>query len=370
MVNSFKLVLVLSTGVTLSSNFWGSLTPTFILSSGYFSGYNTVYIKEVLFDSVMSLHANNFLNLRSSFSSVLVSDLTVLSESASFLTGFFDLSLTVLKFLIFFFVIHLFISNYQLGYNVSSSFLRLFVMLRSYIFMNLTFLTFFEVFFIFVFFFMSLYFLEAHFFFIFFSTLSTDTFTYQFNFLLSGFFLVFLVKLWRTIYTQSSVFSVSSANLLSLFYASSSQVSQIEKKFSRSSSISPKFQWSALVYAPLVFSLFLHIFFFVSTFIVWFLRFCIQFVRLLVLFIIHTVFEFVIVASDSYVSFTNASSFFIFKSIFLFFFYFCGFLYLIIYLNLMFTLQVFIFYFFSEVFQSNAFLDLSTTVHSALNLKK
>ena len=114
------------------------------------------------------------------------------------------------------------------------------------------------------------------------------------------------------------------------------------------------------------FHFFLNSFFFLSTFLVWFLRFCIQFVRLLVLFIVHTVFEFIVIGSDFYFSNINSIGFFIFKSFFLFFFYFCGFLYLIVYLNLMFTLQIFIFYFFSEIFQSNFIFDLSAISISKL----
>ena len=45
-------------------------------------------------------------------------------------------------------------------------------------------------------------------------------------------------------------------------------------------------------------------------------------------------------------------------------------MYLLVYLNLMFTLQAFIFFFFSEVFQSNFLFDLSAVVSSRVSLIK
>ncbi len=90
--------------------------------------------------------------------------------------------------------------------------------------------------------------------------------------------------------------------------------------------------------------------------------------RLLVLYMIHTVFEFAIISNDTYFSTVNGIGFFFFKSFFLLFFFFWGFMYLLVYLNLMFTLQAFIFFFFSEVFQSNFLFDLSAVVSSTVKL--
>ena len=77
---------------------------------------------------------------------------------------------------------------------------------------------------------------------------------------------------------------------------------------------------------------------------------------------IHTIFELVVVSSDSVLVNYFLNYLFALKYLFFIFFFFGSFLYLIIYLNLMFTLQVFIFYFFSEVFQSNFVTDLSSFV--------
>ena len=123
-----------------------------------------------------------------------------------------------------------------------------------------------------------------------------------------------------------------------------------------------------LIVSRFLLRLFFFIFFFFSTFFVWLLRFIIQFVRLLVLFMIHTIFELVIVSADSILTTYFLNYLFFIKYLFFIFFFFGSFLYLIIYLNLMFTLQVFIFYFFSEVFQSNFITDLSSFV--ATKLKK
>ena len=61
----------------------------------------------------------------------------------------------------------------------------------------------------FTYFFFSLYFLEIHFFFIYSFNLSSDSVVYQFNFLLSSFFFIFLVKTLRNLFEKGFLFSMN-----------------------------------------------------------------------------------------------------------------------------------------------------------------
>lgn len=273
-----------------------------------------------------------------------------------------------IKFFVLCLFIFIFIFYFKILNGIFNSLIRLYSFLKSTITVNLPFLSYSDSILIFFFFFSSVYLLEAHFFFIFFCQGSTDNLNYQFNFLLSSFFFIFFFKLLHNLHQQSVLFTFSSFNQSFLNFYSGSSFSILKKKNKFYLSMNSFSKNSFFMIPSFFFFFIVSTFFFLSTFLVWFLRFCIQFVRLLVLFIVHTVFEFIVISSDSYLSGVNSMNFFLFKSFFLFFFYFFGFLYLIVYLNLMFTLQVFIFYFFSEIFQSNFIFDLAAV--SIANLKK
>ena len=259
------------------------------------------------------------------------------------------------------------------------SFSKLYVLLRSYIFLNLPFVSSLEAVVLFIYLFFSLYFLEVHFFFIFLGGLSTDSFIYQFNFLLSSFLFIFFFKFTRGSVKQGLLVFAVPYHLVSFIFLERGTGSKLGNFVSpslasnRSSGIlklKRLFGFDFVISSKFILRIFISIFFFFSTFLVWFLRYCIQFIRLMVLFIIHGIFEQLVVSSDThYISFMGLN-FLIFKFFFFFFVYFCSFLYLIVYLNLMFTLQFFIFYFFSEVFQSNLVFDLSAIVVNRVNFLK
>ena len=222
-----------------------------------------------------------------------------------------------------------------------------------------------EVLALFFFFFFTMYFSELHFFFIYSLGLSSDSLVYQFNFLLSGFSFIFFFKFYRNLNTSGIFFSFVTLLQSNLNFAGARVTSASGRLSGGPVSGGP----AAFIRASAsVFVLSYYIFFFLTTFIVWALRYVIQFVRLLVLYMIHTVFEFAIISNDTYSTAVNSIGFFFFKSFFLFFFFFWGFMYLLVYLNLMFTLQAFIFFFFSEVFQSNFLFDLSAVVSGSLKL--
>ena len=281
---------------------------------------------------------------------------------------FFEFFFAGLNFLVIIFFIDLF-SNVLTSNTKSLFWFKPFNFLKTNFFLSYTFMTSIDTILAFVYFFFSLYFLELHFFFVYSLNISSDSTIYQFNFLLSSFFFIFIVKTLRSLLEKGFIFSMSfQFNEFYQFHSSEIDKFAFEAAGGNVYSISIFEEDDYVTMVRILFRLFFFIFFFFSTFFVWLLRFIIQFVRLLVLFMIHTIFELVIVSADSVLSAYALNYLFIFKYFFFIFFFFGSFLYLIIYLNLMFTLQVFIFYFFSEVFQSNFITDLSSFV--ATKLKK
>lgn len=264
---------------------------------------------------------------------------------------------SILGFLTLFFFLDLGFSFFCA--SPKSNFLfKLFGFVKTNIFLSYTFLTSLDVLVCFTFFFLSLYFLELHLFFVYSLNLTSDGVVYQFNFLLSSFVFVFLIKTVSNVFKRGSLFTTNFSLNEFFFFSSADRLGSSHLEYgSRGLSYNYAVYTSVGVF---VYKLVLFIFFFLSTFFVWLLRYIIQFIRLLVLFMIHTIFELVIIGSDSILSNYALNPIFFIKYIFFIFFYFSLFLYLIIYLNLMFTLQVFIFYFFSEVFQSNFVTDLSS----------
>ena len=260
-------------------------------------------------------------------------------------------------FIIFFFIFAFFFFMFEKTLQAYNE--KIVAFFKTNTFLSTTFLTNIDVTLSFIYFFLSLYFLELHFFFVYTYNLSSDSTIYQFNFLMSSFFFIFFIKSTKSIFDNGFLFSVS-FGFNELFFFTNSGTKALKNSIKSPNANVNFFVFSLLYKFSLKF--FFFIFFFFSTFFVWFLRYLIQFVRLLVLFMIHTIFELVIISSDAILSQYFLNSFFIIKYIFFIFFFTFSFLYLIIYLNLMFTLQVFIFYFFSEVFQSNFVTDLSSFI--------
>jgi len=269
----------------------------------------------------------------------------VVSTWVSFSSRYVAEILQASTFLGFTLLLWTFLHNYLENSKLSFSLLRLSTFFKQSVFVNFSFMLSREIVIFFSFFFLVLYFLEFHFFFVYSSGGSSDSFIYQFNFLATSFLLIFLVKLSKNVYSENIFFFVVLFVNSNLEYNLKKNVLKLDK--GTASGYNNTFAHSPTQYAiKYTITLFFSIFFFLSTFVVWLLRFCIQFIRLLVLFLIHAVFELTIVGSDSYLSGSNQSGFFLFKAVFFCFFYFCSFLYLLVYLNLMFTLQTFIFFFF------------------------
>ena len=366
--------MLISTSLIIFSGTGSTLLPVTLLGGVTFSGVldyllfsNSLQNVTTALEPSYNLALNFFWGFNNQEYPLLVSlvgEVTLVSVGSSLVMVS---SVTEAIKSLFMFLLILVINFYLFSINnLVRSFGRLFSFLKNSLTTNLPFLNFFDLIVIFIFFFMSVYFLEIHFFFVFIFNGASDSTNYQFNFLLSSFFFVFVFKTLFGIYSQSLLFSVSSFNQTFFnFYSGIFFKIDLKKKKVDTRAHLGRSHYFIFI-GKFTFHFFLNSFFFLSTFLVWFLRFCIQFVRLLVLFIVHTVFEFIVIGSDFYFSNINSIGFFIFKSFFLFFFYFCGFLYLIVYLNLMFTLQIFIFYFFSEIFQSNFIFDLSAISISKL----
>lgn len=149
-------------------------------------------------------------------------------------------------------------------------------------------------------------------------------------------------------------------NMYYLFKTEFANKVHTKKKFTRYA------MWNYVIFFRyfLVYKLNILVLFFLSTFLVWFLRYVIQFVRLAVLFLIHTIFELIVFSYDQYLIIWASNVLTWFNYVFFSFFYFGLFLYFILYLNLMLSLQIFIFFFFTEVFQQNFAIDLAVSVKS------
>lgn len=232
---------------------------------------------------------------------------------------------------------------------------------------NLTFVTTSDIVTSFFLIFVTVYFLEIHWFFFNFFELTSDSSLYTFNFLLSGFLFVFLYKFVSTTVSQNTfiVFNNVLNNMYYLFKMDYKTKVQTQKKFNKLS----MFNYFTLFRYFLVYKINILALFFLSTFLVWFLRYVIQFVRLAVLFLIHTIFELIVFSYDQYLIIWVGNTLTWVTYIFFCFFYFGLFLYFILYLNLMLSLQIFIFFFFTEVFQQNFAIDLAVSVKSNFKTK-
>jgi hypothetical protein len=369
LVYSFKTILFISTTVLSTTAYSTFLFPA--LFTDFFDFY---VISSILSTSVLVLTQKQSAGFQNTFSDTIIlssqyQPLVFLHKDFSLksLTIFLpsiDFFFNLLNFIIIFFFIDLF-QNIFLSSNKSFFWFKPFNFLKTSFFLSYTFMTSIDALVSFTYFFFSLYFLELHFFFIFTFNLTSDSIVYQFNFLLSSFFFIFLVKTIRTLFEKGFLFSMN-FHFNEFFVFNSSKVAPLTLSLKAKTSFFE--EDDLLTISRFFLRIFFFVFFFFSTFFVWLLRFIIQFVRLLVLFMIHTIFELVIVSADTILTSYFLNYLFFFKYLFFIFFFFGSFLYLIIYLNLMFTLQVFIFYFFSEVFQSNFITDLSSFV--ATKIKK
>lgn len=374
MINSYKTILFLSTAAISSTAYSLILFPSLTLDFFDLSSISAL-ITLVLSFNISKTYLAQIANESPISKDFIFSDAGLTLFSSEFTLNVFSNSLPLLDFFfagLNFLAIVFFIDLFSniLTSNLKSLFwFKPYNFLKTNLFLSYTFISSIDTILAFVYFFFSLYFLELHFFFVYSLNMSSDSLVYQFNFLLSSFFFIFIVKTLRGLLEKGFIFSMSfQFNEYNQFYSSEIDKFAFESAGGNIYTISIVEEGDYMIMVRAIFRLFFFIFFFFSTFFVWLLRFIIQFVRLLVLFMIHTIFELVIVSADVILSTYATNYLFAFKYLFFIFFFFGSFLYLIIYLNLMFTLQVFIFYFFSEVFQSNFITDLSSFV--ATKLKK
>lgn len=272
-------------------------------------------------------------------------------------------TLLIATFLLFtFFVIS---SNVYSFLNLKKNFLnflKINKLIKQSVLVNLNFVTTSDVVTSFFLIFVTVYFLEIHWFFFNFFELTSDNSLYTFNFLLSGFLFVFLYKFIYSTLSQNTfiVFNNVMNNMYYLFKVDYKTKVQTQRRNHRLTMLN----YFTLFRYFLVYKINILTLFFLSTFLVWFLRYVIQFVRLAVLFLIHTIFELIVFSYDQYLILWVGNALTWVTYVFFCFFYFGLFLYFILYLNLMLSLQIFIFFFFTEVFQQNFAIDLAVTVKS------
>ena len=367
MNNSAKSLIILSNTVVSTSVLISILSPNAnVASDGVFYVQSLVQAALVEFASLSDVRVRwcpEF--VVAAGDTVVNSFLDHLAIEVASSSIVLDLIFKWILSIFFFGLLFISVYNFARALGAISFFGRIRYFLVSSVLVNLPFVAAPEILILFFFFFFTLYFSELHAFFIFSLGLSSDSLVYQFNFLLASFSLIFFFKFYRNLNTSSIFFSfVSLLNSnLGFSVATNTPAAGVNRSWGRTTAGSGP---ALIRRAATAISLVSYIAFFATTFIVWALRYVIQFVRLLVLYMIHTVFEFAIISNDSYFSAINGIGFFFFKSAFLLFFFFWGFMYLLVYLNLMFTLQAFIFFFFSEVFQSNFLFDLSAVVSGSL----
>lgn len=369
MIYSYKTILFISTTIVSSVTYSYFLFPTLTLEALDILPLATLLTSLLLTSSSTSNFKQELLQQQTLFSANEPIALTFLTKeftlkSLSISLPSVDFFFMLLNSFIIFFFIDLLLSIFTKSLK-SFFWFKPFNFLKTSFFLSYTFMTSVDALVSFTYFFFSLYFLEVHFFFIYTFNLSSDSAVYQFNFLLSSFFFIFMIKMTRNLLEKGFLFSMN-FHFNEFYVFDSAKLENLTLKLTPEATFFE--EDDLLIVSRFLLRLFFFIFFFFSTFFVWLLRFIIQFVRLLVLFMIHTIFELVIVSADSILTTYFLNYLFFIKYIFFIFFFFGSFLYLIIYLNLMFTLQVFIFYFFSEVFQSNFITDLSSFV--ATKLKK
>ena len=365
MVYSYKTILFISTAAVSSTAYSLFLLPT-LFSESFDLSLAAALLGGLLLQpsTVSTLAVKTNLVLATNGLELTLLNKDALTKTITLFLPGLDFAFLLLNFSVYFFILDLFVKIFLSSFK-SFFWFKQFNFFKTNLFLSYTFMTSLDTILAFTYFFFSLYFLEVHFFFIYSFNLSSDSVVYQFNFLLSSFFFIFLVKTLRNLFEKGFLFSMN-FHFNEYLVFNSSKVEETSLKSTPDTTIFE--EDDLLIIGRFIIRAFFFVFFFFSTFFVWLFRFIIQFVRLLVLFMIHTIFELVIVSSDSVLVNYFLNYLFALKYLFFIFFFFGSFLYLIIYLNLMFTLQVFIFYFFSEVFQSNFVTDLSSFV--ATKVKK
>lgn len=213
MVYSFKTILFISTTVLSTTAYSTFLFPA--LFTDFFDFY---VISSILSTSVLVLTQKQSASFQNTFSDTIIlssqyQPLVFLHKDFSLksLTIFLpsiDFFFNLLNFIIIFFFIDLF-QNIFLSSNKSFFWFKPFNFLKTSFFLSYTFMTSIDALVSFTYFFFSLYFLELHFFFIFTFNLTSDSIVYQFNFLLSSFFFIFLVKTIRTLFEKGFLFSMN-----------------------------------------------------------------------------------------------------------------------------------------------------------------
>jgi len=191
--------------------------------------------------------------------------------------NFFEVLFQFIKIFLVWFLLILVSSIFLKKKSLLLSFNKLYVLLRSYIFLNLPFVSSLETVILFIYLFFSLYFLEAHFFFIFLGGLSSDSFIYQFNFLLSSFLFIFCFKLLSSFYKQGLLVLSVPYHLISFLFMERKPTLKIKNFiFNKNENflnrkfplITRAFGFDFILSAKFFIRIFISIFFFFSTFLV------------------------------------------------------------------------------------------------------
>lgn len=194
MANSIKSLVLLSTSLVSYTSYSFFFTPNCA------AVYNNLIAPLV---TVYSLVVSSLPELKLEASAepakklaLFVENTVTEAQSAQLLRGISALEVLsgLVIYMGFSLIVILLLSSLLSMTGLTHRFTRIKSAIVTAVFPSLTFLNSAEVTVTLLFLFLTLYFLEVHFFFIFSLSLSSDSLVYQFNFLLSGFLFVFLVK--------------------------------------------------------------------------------------------------------------------------------------------------------------------------------
>ena len=213
MIYSYKTILFISTTIVSSVTYSYFLFPAFTLEALDILPLATLLTSLLLTSSSTSNFKQELLQQQALFSANESTTLTFLTKeftlkSLSISLPSVDFFFMLLNSFIIFFFIDLLLSIFTKSLK-SFFWFKPFNFLKTSFFLSYTFMTSVDALVSFTYFFFSLYFLEVHFFFIYTFNLSSDSAVYQFNFLLSSFFFIFMIKMTRNLLEKGFLFSMN-----------------------------------------------------------------------------------------------------------------------------------------------------------------
>ena len=202
MVYSYKTILFISTAAVSSTAYSLFLLPA-LFSESFDLSLAAALLGGLLLQpsTVSTLAVKTNLVLATNGLELTLLNKDALTKTITLFLPGLDFAFLLLNFSVYFFILDLFVKIFLSSFK-SFFWFKQFNFFKTNLFLSYTFMTSLDTILAFTYFFFSLYFLEVHFFFIYSFNLSSDSVVYQFNFLLSSFFFIFLVKTLRNLFEK------------------------------------------------------------------------------------------------------------------------------------------------------------------------